>query len=190
MSKGIRLGSGVFTAAMLLCCAFSGCSKQEGIPEGAVSVLEAADYEEKITADGTVECADPHYVYSSLTLPVKEILVKEGDTVAAGDLLCVLDTGTIEDQIALQQASIDLAQRNASANVVAASHQYGIYEEGLANGTDANLVAAMSNLEIAREKYETAQKQYDDYKESLNLGMDPTLVAADQAVDRASTAGR
>ncbi len=166
----------------------SACGKQEGLPEGAISTLELTDFAETIEADGTVECSDPHYVYSSLTLPVTEIFVHEGDKVSAGDLLCTLDTKDMEDQIAVQQAVMAQTQRNANTNVSVATRQYNTYVEGLNNGTDSNLVAAMAKAEQAREACEAAQKRYADYKESLNLGMDPTLAEADQAVKSAATA--
>ena len=177
---------GMYSALTLL--AFTGCGKKDGIPSGSIGTMEAADFTEYVKADGTVECAKPCYVYSTLTLPVEKILVEEGDRVSAGDLLCVLDTESIEEQIEVKQAAMDLTERSASTNVEAARHQYNIYTEGLTNGTDANLVEAMANLQMARETYESAQKAYDDYKESLNLGMDPTLVAADQAVAQAANA--
>ncbi|MBR1471680.1 MAG: efflux RND transporter periplasmic adaptor subunit [Lachnospiraceae bacterium] len=172
--------------AVFLMGLLGACGKKEGIPEEAVSVLEPSVFTETVTADGTVECADPHYVYSTLTLPVEQVFVKEGDRVSPGDLLCVLDTDTIEEQIALQQAAMEVTQKNASSNISAARRQYSIYEEGINNGTDANLVAAMAAADRAREACEAAQKRYADYKESLNLGMDPTLVAADQAVQQAA----
>ena len=165
----------------------TGCGKEEGLSAGMITTLQSGDFREKFNADGTVECAEPHYVYSALTLPVKDVLVKEGDHVQAGDLLCVLDTESIEKEIAMQQASMDVTQRNASTTVSAAKRQYNTYVEGITNGTDTNLVAALANAEQARELCEAAQIQYANYKESVNMGMDPTLTAADQAVKQAAT---
>ena len=176
-------------ASSLVCMmAFAtGCGQQEGIQAGMITTLENGDFREKFNADGTVECAEPHYVYSGLTLPVKEVLVKEGDHVQAGDLLCVLDTESIEKEIALQKASMDVTQRNASTSVSAARRQYDTYVDGITNGTDTNLVAAMARAEQARELCEAAQIRYANYKETVNMGMDPTLAAADQAVKSAAT---
>ncbi len=166
----------------------TGCGKSEGIPEEAIISLAPTDFVETVTADGTVECDDPHYVYSILTLPVEEIFVKEGDKVSAGDLLCVLDTHTIEEQIEIQQASMALTQRTMYTNVYAAQHQYNVYNDTLLNHTDVNIVQAANNVSAAREACEAAQIRYANYKETLNLGMDPTLVSADQAVASASEA--
>ena len=189
MKKKISLAAMTRMAGMTaLLGILTACGKQEGIPEGAISVLEKTDFAETIEADGTVECSDPHFVYSSLTLPVTEVFVKEGDVVKPGDLLCTLDTKDMEDQIALQQAVMAQTEKAANTNVSVARRQYNTYVEGITNGTDSNLVAAMANAEQAREACEAAQKRYADYKESLNLGMDPTLTAADQAVKSAATA--
>jgi len=175
----------IYAAASLVLLT-AGCGKQEGIPGGAIATLAPVTFTESVTADGTVECRDPHYVYSVLTLPVEEIFVKEGDKVSPGDLLCVLDTHTIEEQIELQQAAMSLTQRTVSTSVYAAQHQYNVYNESLTSGTDANLVAAANNVSAAREACEAAQIRYANYKETLNLGMDPTLTEADQLVASAS----
>lgn len=172
----------------LISLAFTGCGKKEALSPGSITVLEPVSFVEKVRADGTVECSEPHYIYSNLTLPVQEIYVKEGDHVSEGDLLCKLDVRTIEEQIEIQQAAMELTQKNASSQEDAARRQYNIYSEGLKGGTDVNLVAAKAAMESAREVYETAKKRYDDYMESLNMGMDPALSAADQAVARAATA--
>ena len=86
----------------------TGCGQEEGISSGMITTLESGDFREKFNADGTVECAEPHYVYSALTLPVKDVLVKEWDHVQAGDLLCVLDTESIEKEI---RASLRIARQ-------------------------------------------------------------------------------
>lgn len=174
------------TGVLLTASVLTGCGKGEGISRGMITTVTTGDYTEKFTAEGTVECAEPHYVYSTLSLPVEEVLVKEGDYVTAGTLLCVLDTKTIEDKIAVKQAAIELYEKKASTNVSAARTQYNIYNESLASGTDVNLVEAFAKMEAARETYESAQKTYDDYKESVSMGMDPALASADQSVARAA----
>ena len=177
----------VLTSGLVCMMALAtGCGKEEGISSGMITTMTSGDFREKFNAEGTVECADPHYVYSTLSLPVKDVLVKEGDHVNAGDLLCVLDTETIEKEIALQKAAVDVTQRNASTNVSAARREYNTYVEGINNGTDANLVAAMAKAEQARELCEAAQIRYANYKESVNLGMDSSIMAADQAVQQAA----
>ena len=173
---------------VLMISTLGACGKEEGISEGAFTTIEKTSFTETIEVDGTVECSDPHFVYSTLTLPVEAVYVKEGDKVQPGDLLCVLDTNDMKDQIAMQQAVMAVTAKNANTGVSAARRQYDIYTEGLVNGTDANLVAARTKVEQAREAYEVAAKQYEDYKQSIDMGMDPTLIAADQAVARAATA--
>ena len=50
-------------------------SKKNKLPEEDVTVISGADLKKVVNADGTVRCADPHYIYSAQALPVKSVLV-------------------------------------------------------------------------------------------------------------------
>ncbi|MCR4937770.1 MAG: HlyD family efflux transporter periplasmic adaptor subunit [Lachnospiraceae bacterium] len=177
----------LITAMIMMTVVFAGCGKGESISKSLIVTPEAGRYMEKFSADGTVECREPRYIYSTQALPVKEVLVKEGDHVEPGTLLCVLDTKEIEENIAVKQTSLELNGKLADTGVTEAQDKYDVYREGLANGTDVSLVTSKANMENAREAYEKAQKAYDDYKDALGLGLDPSLVAADQQVAKAAT---
>lgn len=72
-------------------------------------VLEYADLESSISATGTVESSDTTKVYSALAYQVKSVLVEVGDIVKEGDLLAELDGEQIENQIATQKTSMEVA---------------------------------------------------------------------------------
>ena len=79
------------------------------------TVLAYTDLESSISATGTVESSETTKVYSTLAYQVKSVLVEVGDVVREGDLLAELDGESIENQIASQQISMDVASGNAAA---------------------------------------------------------------------------
>ena len=67
--------------------------------------LEKTDLTQAINISGVVESAETTNIYSTLNYPVKEILVEEGDAVEAGDVIAVLDTANLENDV--EQAEIN-----------------------------------------------------------------------------------
>jgi len=67
--------------------------------------LQRSNLTQSINVSGVVASAETTNIYSTMNYPVKEIFVEVGDTVEAGDVLAVLDTATLENDIA--QAEIN-----------------------------------------------------------------------------------
>jgi len=67
--------------------------------------LKKTDLTQAINISGVVESAETTNIYSTLSYPVKEIFVEEGDSVEAGDVIAVLDTANLENDVA--QAEIN-----------------------------------------------------------------------------------
>ena len=86
-------------------------------------------------------------VASSLHNEITEIRVKEGDTVAAGQVLAVLDTGDINTQI--QMAEADLQAAEANYNDAVASNQ-------------RSLAKAQQDYETAKTNYERNKVLYQE----------------------------
>lgn len=164
--------------------ALTACGKMPDADQ--TTVLEEKNFTKTVIADGTVECADPEYIYAEEQLPIKDVLVKAGDSVKAGDVLCVLDTTSIENEIELQQASMELKGRSVSVDMASASHQLSYYKDGINSGKDSNLIAADAKVNQAQAAWATALKKYNDYKESLDMGTNRELLAADNAVNSAA----
>lgn len=184
--RNLKRGCAGVITALTTACLFGGCGNAPAAEE--TMVLEEKDFSKTVVADGTVECSDPEYVYSTLKLPVKEVFVEVGDTVKEGDVICVLDTATVEDEIELKIASMELSEKNAASSLTAAKHKYDTISEGLEYGTDATLVAAYTRLQNAADAWVTTEKAYQDYKNSIDRGTDRELLAADQAVATAANA--
>lgn len=98
--------------------------------------LERGQIDTTLSVSGTVISGQAAHVTTGLAYPVAEVKVQEGDTVAAGDVLVVLDTADLDRQIsAAQQAyqvqaqQAELAVQQAARRVEDARNQKKIDEE-------------------------------------------------------------
>jgi len=129
-----------------------------------------------VTVDGVLETTRDTGVVTSQDALVQEVHVKEGDTVAAGDLLFTYDTKDFNRQISEYQT--ELAQINTRIKVN--QDQQALDEENRelareraqkdleVTGTygDLDIMEAQEKVNAARERVSTARKtlrDYDDY---------------------------
>lgn len=126
---------------------------------------------------------------------IKELKVKESDTVKAGDPLAVLDTAILEFQIAQAEAALSLAQARlkqtqspasaetqaaALAAVKAAEAQFARVSQG---PNKDELTLAKANVDRAKFVLDQAQAAYDKTggASNPNSGLLPTTVGLQQA---------
>ncbi len=126
---------------------------------------------------------------------VKQINVKEGDTVHAGDLLISLDTTMLDLQVAQAQAALDTAQAHldqlknpSSSDVAAVQAQLAAAQAALAQlktPTANDLQMAKADLDTAQAAVAQAQTAYDRVGGASNpyIGMSPQALALQQASD-------
>lgn len=151
-------------------------------------VLSYMDLESSVSATGTVESSDTTKVYSTLAYQVKSVLVEVGDTVQEGDLLAELDAEPIENQIATQQTSMEVASGSAGAQVQSAYDAYENFKQGLDAGLNASLIGAQSQVDTAYDAYVRAQNAYDRYKENVELGENTQVLSVEAQRNSAATA--
>ena len=151
-------------------------------------VLSYTDLESSVSATGTVESSDTTKVYSTLAYQVKSVLVEVGDTVQVGDLLAELDAEPIENQIATQQTSMEVASGSAGAQVQSAYDAYENFKQGLDAGLNASLIGAQSQVDTAYDAYVRAQNAYDRYKENVELGENTQVLSVEAQRNSAATA--
>ena len=151
-------------------------------------VLSYTDLESSVSATGTVESSDTTKVYSTLANQVKSVLVEVGDTVQEGDLLAELDAEPIENQIATQQTSMEVASGSAGAQVQSAYDAYENFKQGLDAGLNASLIGAQSQVDTAYDAYVRAQNAYDRYKENVELGENTQVLSVEAQRNSAATA--
>ena len=98
-------------------------------------VLERTNLTRLLPTSGVVRSSDSNFVFSSQNRPVKEIVVRVGDTVRVGDVLARLDMSNIENEISQTELNLLTARRNA--------------EEEERNNSNS-VTNARTNLESAR----------------------------------------
>lgn len=80
------------------------------------TTLQRTNLEDAISATGTVESGSVSNVTTSLKYTVSEVPVQVGDTVSEGDVICVLDTSELEDQIAKAKETLADTAEQAQAS--------------------------------------------------------------------------
>ena len=148
----------------------------------AVTQLTPKDITSTISATGTVESADKHYVYPAATgYTVMEVPVEVGDRVEAGDVLCILDDSAIQDQIETNELSLDQNVRAAEQQVKTVRDSYEAAIAAVKDGTNATLINAESQVTNAYNSYLSAVENYRQYQSNLSSASSD-LAAARQKV--------
>lgn len=105
---------------------------------------------------GVVESQNVDNVYTTLTYPVKEINVKVGDRVKAGDVLCTIDTEAIQEKITALESQATDQERSQAKQIEAANHQLNSTRS--ANSRSVN--KASKSVAEAKEDFDEADTNY------------------------------
>ena len=110
--------------SILLCAAFlAGCAQnKEDAPEKPVVAVkvaraELADLPQVVTAPGTIFPREQANIAARITAPIRELRVKKGDTVTAGQVLALLDNRDVVAQQREAQAAVQDAEANLQKTV-------------------------------------------------------------------------
>lgn len=138
-----------------------------------------------VRAAGVFASASQATLSFQLAGRVKEIRIKKGAQVKAGDLLATLDTSMLESQIAQAQAALDTAQaklgqlQNPSAVDVAAAQANVAFAEAalaqLKTPTQNDLAIAKADFDKAQAALQTAQAAFDHIGGNSNPQIAMTL---------------
>lgn len=132
------------------------------------TVLAKGKIVNSINVLGEINSKDSTNAYSTLNNPVKEIKVKVGDKVKAGDVLAILDSGSLEKDVKQTEATTIAAEANAKTDLESkkkaydnASHLYNSnLNSEIRNGEEA-LKNAKINLDDKKRTYENNKALYD-----------------------------
>lgn len=139
----------------------------QGLEQDKYTVLKAGSNINKINVRGEVKSENPTNVYSNVTLPIKEIKVELYDHVKANDVLAVLDTSKLEDQIKALEATIST---NDAINKIALTNAKSRHDTLLTQSSDENngdIKNAEVNLSAAKLDFENKKKLYENNKALL-----------------------
>lgn len=184
----------VLGAVILICGGLLVAGKLSGGQDAAIisptdtALLVRTDLQDSVSAVGTVESAQSMSVYSTKAYTVQEVLVKVGDRVEEGQLLCRLDDQNIRNQIETQEASLSASQSSSNAAITSARDNYEQFKASLEEGTNATLINAENAVTNAYNAYLSAQESYDRYLNGLQTGENTTILAQETALRNARNA--
>lgn len=122
-------------------------------PMQETAEVERRSLMESVSATGTVTSAQSKNISVALSgLEVKEVCVKVGDSVEAGDVICVLDSADLEEDLADAKTTLNAASGKTAIEV--ASAQRGLSE-----------AETTRDIETSRA-YEDENEAYNDYLRS------------------------
>ena len=132
------------------------------------TVLSKGKIVNSINVLGEINSEESTNVYSTLNNPVKEIKVHVGDKVKAGDVLAILDSGSLEKDVQQSEATTAAAEANARTELESKKKAYDnasyLYNNNLnaeiRNGEEA-LKTAKINLDDKRRTYENNKALYE-----------------------------
>ena len=140
-----------------------------------------------ITVRGTVESVESRNVYSTVGLTIQNVYVEEGQVVAEGQLLAVLDSGDLELSIAQQRATLE-ATRQTTQNMVQESlRMLNEAEANLRNNTNMHILGAEAALNAATTGLDIARQNYDNALRDYQTNSNPQVVAANSALTAVQT---
>ena len=115
--------------------------------------LQKGTLDDSISASGTVESSDVSNVTTDLKYTVKTVDVQVGDMVEAGDVICTLDTESLEK-------SIEKAKETLADNMAQAEKTYQKAQESLAEA-QTKTSEAKTDMDEAQSAKDDAWSAYD-----------------------------
>ncbi|WP_077845532.1 HlyD family secretion protein [Clostridium puniceum] len=132
------------------------------------TVLSKGKIVNSINVLGDINSKDSTNVYSTLSNPVKEVKVHVGDKVKAGDVLAILDSGTLEKDVKQSEATTVAAEANAKSELESKKKAYDnasyLYNNNLNSeirNAEETLKSAKINLDDKKRTYENNKALYD-----------------------------
>ncbi len=161
-----KITAAIALAAVLLLACFL-LNRYRSLPPAAYT-LQQMNLRQSVQAEGMVESGEKREIYAPSGLKVQQLLAKEGDQVAGGDVLALLDTEALALEIRRGELSIQSAEANLS------SEQRSL-ANGVTNARNAQSGAALS--------LQTAQRELDSL--IAQQGNEAAVVAARANLDYA-----
>lgn len=164
-------------------------------PQVSTAELTQTTLRSTVDASGLVESTDEVKVYAEVTAPVGSVAVKVGDRVAAGDLLCELDTTDLRNTLEQKEIALRTGSQSSEQRIASAQKQYENDKSTLESGLNTQIntakdqvAAAQRALDDARQQQADAQKRIDQDLNSTMIGLKSQVEVSKTALDRAKSA--
>jgi HlyD family secretion protein len=175
--RNIIIGLGVLTLLAIGFLAFGGTAMIAPKPTPTLNAA-LADFENLVTASGTLVPAKRANLAFKAQGLVEEILVKPGDVITRGAVLARLNTSEAAAAAAEARANVRQLQAGATKEELAISQaNLDTAKAQLAkvrsNATPEDVQIAQASMERAAANLRDAQSQYDRIKDDPQVGMYP-----------------
>lgn len=195
MSKEKKKGSKVKIIILVVVLALIGAviymmvssaSMMSGMTMADVFTLEKKTIENKVSVSGIVESQSFTQVSSKLQgYNVSDINVEVGDKVKEGDVLAILDSSDIQDQILQQQSNIDSTNANTEYSLTTSEKNYNDALAQISDGSYPEIRNAKLSLDNAEEALRKAQDKYNEQLDIQGSDRDSQLISAQKGVESA-----
>lgn len=143
-----------------------------------VEPVQKRDLSDTISLKGTIAGVSSTNVTSKAVSEITSLNVQVGDIVKEGDVLCTLDSASIEEKIADLEKSVSNAQAISNIN---SQQTATAVDQAIADQT-TQLEAAQKQIDQAKDAYTAAQIAYDKNPGDETF---PSLLSAQRAVESA-----
>lgn len=146
---------------IVLILLFFSCNKQAQTvyEEEEAAVRDIVTYH---NFSGNVEVDKSRNVISQASQQVVELLVEEGDTVKEGDVIAVLDSELLKQNIELKESVLSATELSNYYNQRDAQKNYEDYKNNLDAGLNSQVNAAKSGMDNAYSAALQAQRSLDE----------------------------
>ena len=154
-------GGGVFAVTRNT----ANASDTETVEQDVTEIMKQ-DLTKSISVTGTISANETYNISSEVVnVLVKEVNVKVGDSVKAGDVLAKLDSSALSDSLKNAQNSASIAQQQADLSVSEAERNYNTTiftnDTAVARALET-LNATNANPDATDQEKKAAQQAYDD----------------------------
>lgn len=169
--KGILIAAISAAAVLVIVIACIIGSKAGGTKANISYIpLQKTSLQDSINVTGTIHSNSSSDVYSTLNQPVQKVSVSVGDTVKAGDILAVLDTSALSDDLRQQESATKAADSSASLSFQKAQSDYQAALDAYNNETGPELTPAKNSLASAQAALTAEQQTYAALQAALSSG--------------------
>lgn len=184
--------NGKIAAVIVVLCIIAACgaaaSALSGAPTSVVQAetLERTDMSNTVSASGIVESRTFRSVSSPVSgYPVDTVCVEVGDRVQMGDVLCTLDTQSLQSEILQQQSILDNANISTEYQISDAEKAYNDAYTQINDGTYPGIYSAKTALTSAQNALERAQSRYEEQLSLAGSDKDSQLITAQNSLKSA-----
>ena len=158
----------VIALVVVAVVAFMPKNESAGYSEEVASTRDLVTYNSFV---GNVGFTTEMNALSKVSAEVKEVLLEAGDSVKAGDIIAVLDSKTLEENIEKSELALKNQKIVNEHTLADAQRAYDNFKYALDNGLNSSLNSAKNQLENLQKNYNTLLKNFDSYLVQLEAAV-------------------